>query len=277
LYDAKDAGRDQVAEYARSGTAGLGWVERIRSALDRDLLMLEAQPILDLHSAKITHEELLVRMMDERGGLIPPAQFLPTAERFGLIQEIDRWVIGQAIDLAELGRSVAVNLSGCSICDRDVTTAIERRLQQGRVDPRKLMFEITETAAIANMDDAHRFARRLSDLGCSFALDDFGTGFGAFSYLKQMPLKYLKIERGFTRNLTSDTPDRHVIEAVVALARGFGHLTIAEGIESEAVLRALPSYGVDRAQGFYIGRPAPISPEDRRARRQPRETVDIAH
>jgi EAL domain-containing protein (putative c-di-GMP-specific phosphodiesterase class I) len=139
------------------------------------------------------------------------------------------------------------------------------------------MFEITETAAIANMDDAHRFARKLSDLGCSFALDDFGTGFGAFSYLKQIPLKYLKIERGFTRNLTSDTPDRHVIEAVVALARGFGHLTIAEGIESEAVLRALPSYGVDRAQGFYIGRPAPISPEDRRARRQPRETVDIAH
>lgn len=259
LYDAKNAGRNQVVEYAGRRAADLGWVERIRRALDRDLLVLESQPILDLRTGKITHEELLVRMVDEQRTLIPPGRFLPAAERFGLIQEVDRWVICRAIELAGRGRSVAVNLSGHSVADREVITTIEERLQASGADPRKLVFEITETAAIGNIDEASRFARQLGDLGCSFALDDFGTGFGAFTYLKQMPLSYLKIDRGFTRNLTTDNPDRHVVEAVVALAKGFGHMTIAEGIESEAVLRALPGYGVDRAQGFHIGRPAPIA------------------
>ncbi|HEV3229520.1 MAG TPA: EAL domain-containing protein [Solirubrobacteraceae bacterium] len=258
LYDAKEAGRNQVALYSGRERPGLSWAEQIRCALNEGRLTLDAQPILDLRSGELSQEELLVRMRGGDGEVIWPDAFLPTAERFGLIGQLDRWVVDQAVDLAAAGRRVEVNISGASMCDRDLTHAIEERLRATGAQPQNLVFEITETAAIANMEEAREFAEHLCELGCGFALDDFGTGFGSFTYLKQLPVSYLKIDADFVRHVTTDRADRYVIEAVVALARGFGQQTIAEGVENQETLEALVGYGVDWAQGYHIGRPAPV-------------------
>src|SRR5205807_3197022 len=185
MYEAKDAGRDRVVLSTGDGH-GVTWVEEIRDAISSGRLVLHAQPILDLRTGEIAQEELLVRIDDGSGGLIPPGAFIPAAERFGLIHEIDRWVVGQGLELARSGRRVEVNLSAHSIGDRQITKLVAAGLEDG-VQGENLIFEITETAVAANFSEARDFAERLSRLGCGFALDDFGTGFGSFSYLKHVP------------------------------------------------------------------------------------------
>jgi PAS domain S-box-containing protein len=239
--------------------AEVDWSIRVREAVRESKLVLHSQPILDLSTDRIHQEELLVRM---RGGggyedLVMPGEFLPPAERFGLVQEIDRWVVGEAIKLAR-DRRVEVNLSGKSIGDAELIRQIETQLREENVEPDNVIFEITETAAAENLDAARDFAWRLRGLGCGFALDDFGTGYGTFAYLKHLPVTYLKIDMEFVRYLAIDPSDQKIVKSIIAVAQNFGVQTIAEGVEHEATLDLLRELGVDYAQGFLIGEPKAI-------------------
>jgi diguanylate cyclase (GGDEF)-like protein/PAS domain S-box-containing protein len=240
MYDAKEAGRDQARLYdagssrQQSLEARMTWGEQIRAALTEDRFTLYAQPIVALQGSDTRRHELLVRMVGRDGDIIPPGAFLPMAERLDLVQEIDRWVIRHAIDLLaerqRLGDDVIfeVNLSAKSLAEDDLPAQIARQLQATGADPGRLVFEVTETAAIVNVDRAKQFARRLAELGCGFALDDFGAGFASFYYLKHLPFDYLKIDGEFVEHLIDSTTNQLVVQAVVSIARGLGKKTIAE-------------------------------------------------
>ena len=234
--------------------AALTWIGRIREALDEDRLVLFSQPIVPLAGGHPS-EELLLRMVGRNGEFIAPGAFLDVAEKYGLVTEIDQWVIKQAISRAAQGHHVGVNLSAESIVTMDLVALIELEIQQGDIDPSNLVFEITETALMRDMHKGEAFARGVVELGCALALDDFGTGFGTFTYLKKLPISYLKIDIEFVRDLVTSTANQHVVKAIVNLAQGFGCQTIAEGVEDEATLKLLREFGVDFGQGFYIGRP----------------------
>jgi EAL domain-containing protein (putative c-di-GMP-specific phosphodiesterase class I) len=180
------------------------------------------------------------------------------AEKYGLIEEIDRWVIEQATRLAAQGRRVGVNLSARSVGDVGLLHLIEMQLSAAHVDPGLVTFEITETALMENLEAGERFARGLADMGACVALDDFGTGFGSFTYLKRLPLRYLKIDIDFVRDLRTNPANQHLVNATVGLARDFGYETIAEGVEDAETLGMLDDLGVDLVQGYHLGRPAPI-------------------
>ncbi len=266
MYDAKEAGRDR---YAFSGTsehrtshtkARLTWVNRIEHALAHDRFALLAQPILDLQTHHVRQHELLLRMLDDDDDLIPPASFLGIAERFGLIARIDQWVVAHAIDLIEQHPQLQleVNISGMSLGDPQLLEAIETRMEASTINPTQLIFEVTETAAVANITHAQAFARRLRDHGCRFALDDFGAGFGSFYYLKHLPFDYVKIDGEFVQHAATGQIDQLVIEAVVRIAQGLGKKTIAEFVTDENTQRIITRLGVDYAQGYHIGRPVPI-------------------
>ncbi len=270
MYDAKEAGRDRSEIYGGASRgqahieARLEWAERIRAALDEDRLVLHAQPVVETATGRATQHELLVRMVDPHGDLIPPGSFLPVAERFGLIREIDRWVVTRAIRMLGEQRGegrrpvVEINLSAQSLGDSQLAVHIGRELRAAGVAATQLIFEVTETTAIGNIAAARTFAERLGELGCRFALDDFGAGFGSFYYLKHLPFDFIKIDGEFVRNCTADPTDRLVIGAVVELARGMGKRTIAEFVGDEATLGILRELGVDYAQGFHLGPPAPL-------------------
>jgi EAL domain-containing protein (putative c-di-GMP-specific phosphodiesterase class I) len=198
-------------------------------------------------------------MIGRDGELIQPGSFLPIAERYGLIGEIDRWVIAQAIALAaDSGGIVEANISAASIGTVDLLPFIEHQLKETGADPADLVFEITETALMHDIVAGEAFAQGLADLGCGLALDDFGTGFGSFTYLKRLPISYLKIDMEFVRDLVTNPANQHVVRAIVSLAQAFGLQTIAEGVEDEETLQLLADEGVDYAQGFHLGRPAPL-------------------
>jgi PAS domain S-box-containing protein len=241
-----------------SVVAGAAWLARIRDALDEDRLVLFAQPIVDLSSGETVQHELLIRMRERDGTLVSPGEFLPAAERYGLIGEIDMWVIGQAASLAAEGTAVEINLSGLSIGDPAILAAIERALEESGADPKLLVFEVTETAIASDLDAGRAFAEKLTALGCGFALDDFGTGFGGLTYLKHLPANTLKIDIDFVRDLLTSEPDQRLVRAIVDLAHGFGQTTVAEGVEDEQTLQRLREMGVDRAQGYFLGRPGPL-------------------
>ncbi|HEV3376865.1 MAG TPA: EAL domain-containing protein [Thermoleophilaceae bacterium] len=258
LYEAKEGGRDRVATFTGQQGQRLTWIGRIRRAVEEGRLALYSQPIVDLATGATAGEELLVRMLDESGELVMPSAFLPTAERFGVIRDIDRWVVSRALELTAAGRPVSVNLSARSVSDPELTTRVEQGLRRGGADPALLTFEITETAAAADMEDVRAFAERVQRIGCHLALDDFGTGFGSFIYLKHLPVSELKIDMEFVRNVSRSAADRRLVDSIVTIARGLGIRTVAEGVEDEATLRLLRNYGVDRAQGWQLGPPAPV-------------------
>jgi PAS domain S-box-containing protein len=239
--------------------AEVDWSIRVREAVRESKLVLHAQPILNLATNEVHQEELLVRMRGGRGleDLVMPGEFLPPAERFGLVQEIDRWVVGEAVKLAKL-RTVEVNLSGKSIGDAELIKYIETQIRTEGVDPANLIFEITETAAAENLEVARDFAWRLRGLGCGFALDDFGTGYGTFAYLKHLPVTFIKIDIEFVRYLAIDPSDQKIVKSIIAVAQNFGVQTIAEGVEHQTTLDLLRELGVDYAQGFLIGEPKPV-------------------
>ena len=254
--------RDTTAEQAegdrdRRELDTLAWIGRIRDALDGDGLVLHSQPIVPLAGGQPS-QELLLRMVGSGGELIPPGSFLPVAEKYGLMGEIDRWVIRQAVGLAARGERVVANLSAESIGNLDLLPLIEQELRKMHADPSKIAFEITETAVMKNPGAGEAFARGLSEVGCPLALDDFGTGFGTFTYLKSLPITFLKIDIEFVRDLTTNQANQHLVKAIVGLASNFGCQTIAEGVEDAETLALLKEYGVDFAQGFHLGRPAPI-------------------
>jgi diguanylate cyclase (GGDEF)-like protein/PAS domain S-box-containing protein len=258
LYEAKEGGRDRVATFTGQQGQRLTWVGRIRRAIDAERLVLYSQPIVDLATGATAGEELLVRMLDENGEIVMPSAFLPTAERFGLIRDIDRWVVSRALELTAAGRRVSVNLSARSVSDPELTSRVEQGLRLAGADPGLLVFEITETAAAADMEDVRAFAERVQRLGCGLALDDFGTGFGSFIYLKHLPVSELKIDMEFVRHVSHSSADRRLVQSIVMIARALGVRTVAEGVEDEATLGLLRRYGVDRAQGWHLGPPVPV-------------------
>ncbi len=253
--------RDRTDEQAKEERARreldtLAWVGRIRDAFDQDRMVLFSQPIVPLAGGRPS-QELLLRMIGGGGEVILPGSFLPVAERYGLIGEIDRWVIGEAARRAGSGSRVEANLSARSIGNFDLLSLIQRELQAAGADPADLVFEITETALMDNAEDGEAFAQGLSAIGCQIALDDFGTGFGSFTYLKTLPIDYLKIDVDFVRDLARSEANQHLVRAIVGLARDFGYQTIAEGVEDAEALAILKEFGVDFAQGNYLGAPAP--------------------
>jgi diguanylate cyclase (GGDEF)-like protein len=270
VYEAKEGGRDRYCVYATPGDHPseaentLAWSERIRSAIDADRLTLHAQPILNLATNAISQYELLVRMIGPDGELLPPHAFLPSAERFGMVQEIDLWVTRNAIRLIDLHRRAGrelrleVNLSGRTLGDPTLPRAIEAELAAVPIDPANLIFEVTETAAVLNMDEARHFASELERMGCHFALDDFGAGFGSFYYLKYLPLDFLKIDGDFIGDLAMNLTDQAMVQAIVDLSQRLGKATIAEFVGDQRTVELLRAYGVDYAQGYHVGAPQPI-------------------
>jgi len=234
------------------------WLGRIRHALDHDGFVLYGQPIVDLMTGETMQQELLIRMLAEDGSVIAPGEFLPVAERYGLISEIDRWVIRRAVDLAATGRPTEFNLSGASLDDPDVLRELTQALQETGADPSLLVAEVTETAMMNHPDAGSAFAKQVTDLGCQLALDDFGTGFASLSYLKQIPAENLKIDIEFVRDLTRDKTDERLIRGIVGFAREFHQTTTAEGIEDHATLVRLRELGVHQGQGYLFGRPEPL-------------------
>ena len=239
--------------------------ERLRTALEEGRFVLYGQPILDLRESEVRQYEVLLRLRDDEGGEpLTPSTFLYVAERFGLIQAIDAWVTSQAIELIaeneHAGRPLVlhVNLSGKSIGDPRVAALTESALTGAGIDPSRLVFEMTETAAIANIEEARAFALRLRARGCRLALDDFGAGFGSFYYLKNLPFDYFKIDGDIIRGLAASPMDQLVVAAIVGIARGMGKKTIAEFVTDEETVRLLEKAGVDYAQGYHLGRPRPL-------------------
>ena len=236
----------------------LTWIGRIRDALDEDRMLLYAQPIIDLHNRAVVAHELLLRMVDHDGAIIAPIRFLPAAEQYGLIEEIDRWVLAQAISLSGRGHKVHFNISAKSLGSRELMNDLKRGLRDTGAALGLLVCEITETALASDETVAEAFVHELRDLGCEIALDDFGIGYGGFAYLKRLPITVIKIDVEFVRDLVENPQNEHVVNAIVNLAQGFGRQTVAEGVENQATLELLAEYGVDYAQGCAIGHPAPI-------------------
>jgi diguanylate cyclase (GGDEF)-like protein len=255
LCEAKEQGGGRAIEAGSGPNQKLTWADRIREALDQKRLVVYAQPIFDLRKECVAREELLVRMLDDNDDVIPPSSFLPTAERLGLIVEIDRLVLAKAIELAGRSQPIAINVSGASLCDPRLIEDVRAAIADG-LNPAWLDFEITETAAISNMENARTFAQTVTEMGCGLGLDDFGTGFSSFSYLKELPVQHLKIDIEFIRELPSSPTDQRLVQALVQFAKAFGQETVAEGIEDSETLALVRAFEVDYAQGFHIGEPA---------------------
>jgi PAS domain S-box-containing protein len=240
----------------------LAWVSRVQDALADERFVLHAQPIVDVTSGEVTQWELLLRMLapdgDDGDSLIAPGTFLPAAEEHGLIRDIDRWVVERAAELAAGGAAVELNLSGASVSDPALPAHVEAAIARTGADPRRLIFEITETTVVTDEQAATRFVEQMHALGCRIGLDDFGTGYGTFTYLKQLPIDYLKVDVEFVRDLAENPASRKVVEAIVSLADSFGLKTIGEGVEDEHTVELLRRLGVDYVQGFHLGRPEPL-------------------
>jgi EAL domain-containing protein (putative c-di-GMP-specific phosphodiesterase class I) len=259
----------QSAGHEHSSPAGLHrrpWLPRLRRALENELFVLLFQPIVALADGRVSHYEALVRLADEpHGRLVAPGSFLPAAERYGLVRDIDRLVLRRVSTLLAEERddrcpTVAINVSALSATDGLMLTDIERRLTRLSLDPARLIVEVTETAAISDMGRAKAFCEGVQTLGCAVALDDFGSGFGSFQYLKHLPFDFLKIDGDFIRGLTASPTDQLVVKALVDVVSGMGRLTIAEFVGDASTLSMLRDYGVDYAQGFEVGRPEPGMP-----------------
>ena len=268
MYTAKEQGRNRVALYhpEESSTRRLSeanqWVTRIKDALKDNRLVLHYQPVVRLSSGEVAHYEALLRMREPGGGLILPNEFIPAAERFGLMPPLDRWVVKQTIRTLEEhpGISVVINLSGQSRVDEYLLDYIEAELREHNVCPDRLGFEITETAAVQDLVRAEGWIRRLKALGCCFALDDFGVGFTSFAYLRTLPVDQIKIDGSFIRTIHQDSSSRDIVHAMYSLAHKLGKETVAEFVENEAILRVLKEIGITYGQGFYLGKPLPSLP-----------------
>ncbi|VAW82906.1 diguanylate cyclase/phosphodiesterase (GGDEF & EAL domains) with PAS/PAC sensor(s) [hydrothermal vent metagenome] len=270
-YSAKDNGRNQLQVYKQHiGEASrlhgeMHWVTRIREALENDLFVLYQQPIVSLTDAGGTGMrcEFLLRMQDRDGGLIPPGAFIPAAERYNLITEIDRWVVGHVCQIMSNSAGPAhlcfVNLSGQTLGDKTFPTFIRQQFSRFNIDPTRICFEITETAAITNLKNAVQFMLDLKTEGCFFALDDFGAGLSSFAYLKTLPADYLKIDGGFVRAMIESPMDNAIVQAIHQIGKIAGMRTIAEFVEDDALRSRLQAVGIGFAQGFAIEPPRPLA------------------
>lgn len=273
-YAAKEQGRNRMHAYTESDVelqrrrGEMDWVGRIQRALEQDRFMLYHQNVKALGNGNGSepHCEILIRMIDEDGGIIAPGMFLPAAERYNLAPAIDRWVVRKLLKmlsddpglLADQHQRFFVNLSGSTLSDARFYSFLQQELERSKIPPNVLCFEITETAAITNLDAAIRFMASIRAQGCKFALDDFGAGLSSFSYLKSIPVDYLKIDGSFVRNIVSDSLDRSIVESVNRVAHVVGLETVAEFVENDAILKLLQDMGVDYAQGYGVHIPEPF-------------------
>lgn len=276
-YLAKDKGRNRIHTYHPEDSeleqhrGEVQWVHRINEALEKNNFILYYQPIVSLNEANPApnHYEILLRMMNDIGDLIPPMAFIPAAERYKLMHLIDQWVIHHSLkEINHIYREsgdaytkciFTINISGQSLSAHDFANYILNEMAEYRIEPSAICFEITETAAIANMSSAIDFISKLKKAGCLFALDDFGSGLSSFSYLKTLPVDYLKIDGSFVRDICDDNTDHAFVESITQIAHVMHIETIAEFVEGREILNELRNIGVDYAQGYYISTPTPLS------------------
>ncbi|GMR20349.1 MAG: hypothetical protein BMS9Abin36_0944 [Gammaproteobacteria bacterium] len=271
-YTAKDHGRNRVYVYQpddmemakRHGE--MQWVSRINRALEENHFLLYCQPIVPIKHVRKRemHYEVLLRMQDEIDGIIPPGAFIPAAERYNLMTAIDKWVIENLftklaafleVHLKEDLPTICINLSGSSLSEKEFLTYIRIKFKKTKVPPASICFEITETAAIANLTNARHFIDDLKQLGCRFSLDDFGSGLSSFAYLKNLPVNYLKIDGVFVKDIDNDPVDYAMVKSINEIGHVSGMLTIAEFVENDAILAKVKKISVDFAQGYGIGKP----------------------
>ncbi len=238
------------------------WKDKIKQALDQDRFVMHYQPVQEIQSGQIFYYEALIRMRDKDQSLIPPGSFIPVAEQCGLIYEIDHLVIKKVIsrqaELTLLGHKVVftLNLSGFALNDPALLPHLKQTLHETGADPKSIVIEITETAAVSDLVTACSLMNEIKDLGCRFALDDFGTGFASFNYLKQLPVDIVKIGDTFIKEISSHPDDQIFVKSLCEVTKGLGKMTIAEGVEDAVTLSLLREYSVDFAQGWHVGRPA---------------------
>jgi len=268
-YVAKTHGRNLVHLFNREDTemltlrSAIHWVPLIRDALANDKFRLVFQPVLDIGEKRITHYETLIRMAGDGGTLIPPNDFIPVAEKMGLIHDIDLWVVNRAIDvvhgLPEKYKTTAfsINLSSHAFKDSALLLLLKEKLGTTGINPDRIIFEITETIAIASFSQTREMIMDIRRLGYRFALDDFGSGFSSFNYIKEFPVDYLKIDGTFITNLVNDPVDQTLVKSMIEIAKTLDKKIIAEFVEDRQVLELLAQYGVDYAQGYFIGKPMP--------------------
>lgn len=268
MYNAKEQGRNTYRVFQESTDVArmqdkIHWEDRIRNALRDNRFKLYFQPIVDIHSGQIRHYESLLRMIGENGELIAPGAFINIAERFGMIRDIDRWVVETAIraqgSSVQLGSPVAltINLSGRHFGGTEMLELVQETTRRYHATPSGIVFEVTETAAVENFTDAVDFIGALRDMGYRFALDDFGAGFSSFHYLKHIPVDYVKIDGSFVRNLHRDRADRIFVKAIAEMAKGLNVTTIAEFVENRETVEILRKLGIALGQGYFFAKPAP--------------------
>jgi len=272
--EAKASGRNRLEFYnmsereAEKMVADVGWMSKLREAIDNDLLKLRYQPIADISTGKISHHEVLLRMQGENGKIISPDAFLPAAVRFGLMAEIDTWVVEHSIaKLAEYrvkqpDLRFAINLTANAFETQNLAEMVRSTLDKHGVPARAVIFEITESLAVRHLEYVEREIKSLRELGCELALDDFGTGYSSFSYLQRLPMDYIKIDGCFIKDLVNNPVDQKIIRLIGEIGREAGMKTVAEYVKDAASLALLGELGIDYAQGYYIGRPF-VAPSER--------------
>jgi len=272
-YSAKDGGRNRVHTYDPSTASArqreMRWVSRLTSASDDGRLDIVFQPIVPVAANGDTrpHYEILLRLRDDDGRVVMPREFIPAAERFNVMPILDRAVVQRVLKTLVPSRrdgildppfTVSVNLSATTLSDPGFLESLIEQLEERDPTPGVLCFEITETAAIANLANASHFMRELTGHGCLVSLDDFGSGLSSFSYLRSMPVHYLKIDGQFVQDVAGDRVDRSLVEAIVRVGHAMGVHVVAERVETQEVFDALKEIGVGYVQGYLLGRPAPI-------------------
>lgn len=270
-YLAKEQGRNRIYTYhpndadmaIRQGE--MQWVGRINQAIEQNRFCLYAQPIVPLNNDSGRHYELLLRMLDEQGGIIAPGEFLPAAERYNLIDRLDAWVVDHACnlladnpDFIEQIEFISINLSGPSLTNVEFLETIKQKIRRSNIPPNKICFEVTETVAVSNLALAAEFISNLNAFGCRFALDDFGSGLSSFGYLKHLPIDYLKIDGMFVKDIVDDPIDFAMVKSINEIGQVMGLQTIAEFVETDEIKSKLETIGVNFAQGYGVGKPEPV-------------------
>lgn len=271
-YAAKEEGGNRVKIYKREDNdftkkkGELNWITRLQEAMRGHKLLLYAQDIMPIKSDGAPKKEILIRLMEEEGVLIPPGEFIPVAERYNIMPLVDRWIVDEMLEYAQRLKAVnrldntvyAINLSSTTLLDESFSDFLEKKIVKSNLPAEIFCFEITETTAIKNFKKAMMFVKRFKNLGCSFALDDFGMGFSSFAYLKQLPVDYLKIDGSFVQTITKNDVDFELVKTIHNVGRIMGMKTIAEFVSDKEIFDMLASIPVDYVQGYYLGKPKPL-------------------